>query len=46
MYLTGKGVHFIHSNRANVLFFDGHVGAMGQPEMYQEDPSPWYAYGD
>ena len=45
-YLTGKGIHFIHSNRANVLFFDGHVGAMGQPEMYQLDPSPGYAYGD
>ena len=46
LYLTSSGIHFIHSNRANVLFFDGHVGAMGQPEMYQEDPSPWYAYGD
>ncbi len=46
LYLTGKGVHFIHSNRANVLFFDGHVAAMGQPEMYQDDPCPWYAYKD
>ena len=46
LYLTGAGVYYIHSNRANVLFFDGHVGAMGQPEMYQLDTSPWYAYGD
>ncbi len=45
-YLTGKGVHFIHSSRANALFFDGHVAAMGQKEMYQEDPCPWYAYKD
>lgn len=46
-YLTETaGIHFIHSNRANVFFFDGHVRAMGQPEMYQEYPSPWYAYGD
>lgn len=27
-YLTGQGVHFIHSGRANVLFFDGHIQAM------------------
>ena len=46
LYLTSSGVHFIHSNRANVLFFDGHVAGMGQPEMYQEDPCPWYAYED
>ena len=46
LYLTGKGVHFIHSNRANVLFFDGHVGAMGQPEMYANDPDPWLVYKD
>ena len=45
-YLTGSGVHFIHAQKANVLFFDGHVAGMGQPEMYQEDPCPWYAYGD
>ncbi len=45
-YLTGTAVHFIHSTRANVVFFDGHVAAMGQKEMYQEDPSPWYAYKD
>ncbi len=45
-YLTGSAVHFIHSNRANVLFFDGHVAGMGQPEMYQKDPCPWYAYED
>lgn len=45
-YLTGKAVHFIHSNRANTLFFDGHVAAMGQPEMYQEDPCPFYPYED
>ncbi len=45
-YLTNKGVHFIHSKRANVLFFDSHVAAMGQPEMYQEDPNPWLAYKD
>ena len=46
LYLTSSGIHFIHSNRANVLFFDGHVAPMGQPEMYQEDPCPWYAYED
>lgn len=43
-YLTGSGVHFIHSKRANVLFFDGHVAAMGQPEMYVTDPNPWLPY--
>ena len=45
-YLTGSGIHFIHSKKANVLFFDGHVAGMTQSEMYQEDPCPWYAYGD
>ena len=45
-YLIGSGIHFIHSKKANVLFFDGHVAGMTQSEMYQEDPCPWYAYGD
>ena len=45
-YLTGSGIYFIHSSRANVLFFDSHVAAMSQPEMYRTAPSPWYAYGD
>ena len=45
-YLTGKGVHYIHSNRANVLFFDGHVAPQGQPETYATDPDPWEAYED
>ncbi|MBS1369282.1 MAG: prepilin-type N-terminal cleavage/methylation domain-containing protein [Lentisphaeria bacterium] len=35
-YMTGNGVHFIHSGRANVLFFDGHVAALAQPDMF-----PW-----
>ena len=42
LYQTGKGIFFIHSMRANVLFFDGHVAAMGQPELYREEL--WYAY--
>ena len=42
LYLTDNGVHFIHSSRANVLFFDGHVVAMSQPELYQEEL--WYSY--
>lgn len=42
LYQTGKGIFFIHSMRANVLFFDGHVAAMGQPELYREEH--WYAY--
>ncbi len=45
-YITGKAVHFIHSSRANVLFFDGHVASMGQPEMYQEETNPFYPYKD
>ena len=43
-YLTATRIHFIHSGKANVLFFDGHVAAMAQPEMYREDPCHWYAY--
>ena len=41
-YLTKAGIHFIHSNRANVLFFDGHVAPMAQPDMYKW--LPWLAY--
>ncbi len=32
---TSGGPHYIHSGRANVLFFDGHVSAMSQKEMYR-----------
>lgn len=44
-FMIGQGIHFIHSGRANALFFDGHVKGMTQPEMYNEEEfSPWYAY--
>ncbi len=45
-YMTGQGVHFIHSNRANVLFFDGHVAGMSQPEMYWSESDPWLVYNN
>ena len=41
-YIIGTGAHYIHSNRANAVFFDGHVAAMSQPELYQE--KVWDAY--
>ncbi len=43
-YMTGTGIHFIHSGKANVLFFDGHAAAMSQPDMYSENPNSWLAY--
>ena len=41
-YITGSGIHFIHSRRANVLFFDGHTAAVSQPELY--DTKRWQPY--
>ena len=41
-YMTGAGIHFIHSRRADVLFFDGHVAAVSQPELY--DTRLWTPY--
>jgi hypothetical protein len=41
-YMTQTGIHFIHSRKANVLFFDGRVAAMSQPEMKEE--SLWLPY--
>ncbi|MBS1371344.1 MAG: prepilin-type N-terminal cleavage/methylation domain-containing protein [Lentisphaeria bacterium] len=43
-YLIANGIHFVHSYRANVLFFDGHVTATAQPEMYRT--SAWNPYED
>ncbi len=43
---TTAGIHYIHSQRANVVFFDGHVAPLGYTEMYNVTPSPWDAYGD
>ena len=41
-YLTKTAVHFIHSDRANVLFYDGHVQALLQKEVHVE--SLWLLY--
>ena len=41
-YLTKTAVHFIHSDRANVLFYDGHVQAQLQKEVHVE--SLWLLY--
>ncbi len=43
-YLTGAAVHFIHSRRANAVFFDGHTGALTQRELYPADKKIWTPY--
>ena len=43
-YLIGSAVHFIHSRRANSLFFDGHVSALSQRELYQAGRGIWIPY--
>ena len=43
LYKTEKGVFFIHSKRANVLYFDSHVEPQGQSELYN-DTQTWLPY--
>lgn len=43
LYLTAKGVHYIHSKRANVLFFDNHIAALGQPQLYAGTGTIWWS---
>lgn len=41
-YFTGEGVHFIHSKRANALFFDCHVSLVNSTELFREEV--WEVY--
>ncbi|MBR0458242.1 MAG: prepilin-type N-terminal cleavage/methylation domain-containing protein [Victivallales bacterium] len=44
-WMTSNGIYFGHSNKVNVLFFDGHVAPEGQPSLRASSPNMWDVYG-